>query len=95
MTLYAVIYEPVEGSDDTALTTRLARFAEARPVFGTFWLLRSDLSVADLRDTLKRQYESARRLMVFKYVPHNEMSLGAAAWAGFGEESEQWFKNTL
>gem|GEM_PF-2108392 len=95
LTTYIVAYERLPGQDYTALEQKLASFSEGFHEIDNFWLIASNLIIADLRDVLAKLLPEGAKLMVMKYVPHNSMEMGAAAWHGFSLNQEGWLAQNL
>lgn len=95
MTTYLVVYEKNEGESYEAVEQKLASFGEVFHDIDNFWIVSSNLIISDLRDVLAKLSPEGSKLMVMKYVPHNVMEMGAAAWHGFALSQEGWLAKRL
>ncbi|WP_127102516.1 MULTISPECIES: hypothetical protein [unclassified Asaia] len=95
MTTYLVAYEKIPGMTYEALEQKLVSFTEGFHEIDNFWIISSNLIISDLRDVLAKLAPQGARLMVMKYVPHNSMEMGAAAWHGFTPPQEEWLAGRL
>ncbi|WP_336945520.1 hypothetical protein [Asaia sp. HN010] len=95
MTTYLVVYEKKQGDSYEAVEQKLASFGEAFHEIDNFWIVASNLIISDLRDVLVKLLPEGTKLMVTKYVPHNAMEMGAAAWHGFALPQESWLAGRL
>ncbi|WP_025822650.1 hypothetical protein [Asaia astilbis] len=95
MTTYLVVYEKTAGNDYDAIEQKLAAFSDVFHEIDNFWIITSNLIISDLRDVLAKLLPEGAKLMVTKYVPHNSMEMGAAAWHGFSVPQEGWLAGRL
>ena len=95
LTTYIVAYERLAGRSYKSLEEKLAGFSEGFHEIDNFWIISSNLIISDLRDVLSRLLPEGAKLMVMKYVPHNSMEMGAAAWHGFALSQEDWLSKRL
>ncbi|GBR11223.1 hypothetical protein [Asaia spathodeae] len=95
MTTYLVVYEKKEGESYDAVEQKLSGFGEVFHEIDNFWIIASNLIISDLRDVLAKLLPPDAKLMVTKYVPHNAMEMGAAAWHGFTLPQESWLAGRL
>ncbi|WP_045319837.1 hypothetical protein [Limimaricola cinnabarinus] len=52
------------------------------------WIVKSDLTAVNIRDTLKSVLDADDELLVVKLS-------GTGAWSGFSEKGSSWLKNNL
>lgn len=52
------------------------------------WIVKTDLTVAQVRDLLKLKVDASDELLVAKLT-------GAAAWVGFDDKCSNWLRNNL
>lgn len=95
MTIYIVAYQKEEGRSYEALEEKLSGFGDVFHEIDNVWIIGSNLIISDLRDVLAKLAPEETRLMVTKYVPHNSMEMGAAAWHGFSLAQEGWLAGRL
>nr|WP_025884854.1 hypothetical protein [Asaia prunellae] len=95
MTTYLVVYEKNEAQSYEAIEQKLSGFSESFHEIDNFWIITSSLIISDLRDVLAKLLPEGTKLMVMKYVPHNAMEMGAAAWQGFSLSHEGWLAGRL
>ncbi|GBQ86833.1 hypothetical protein [Asaia krungthepensis] len=95
MTTYLVAYDKIPGETYDAVEQKLASFSEGFHEIDNFWIVSSNLIISDLRDVLAKLLPEGSKLMVMKYVPHNSMEMGAAAWHGFDVPQEGWLAARL
>lgn len=95
MTTYLVVYDRIPGQSYDAIEQKLKSFSKNFHEIDHFWIVTSSLIITDMRDVLAGLLAEGNKLMVMKYVPHNSMEMGAAAWHGFALDQESWLTETL
>ena len=85
---HLVTYDLIKRKDYPELTKELEKFAYWH-CLGSVWIVKSDLSTAQIRDRLLPHIDSDDKLIVLKLT-------GEAAWTtSFSRDCQDWLRNNL
>jgi hypothetical protein len=91
MTLYMIGYDlhPTKGETYGELIGAIKALGSWWHCLDSTWLVISDLTAVQIRDTLWSHMKSDDQLLVMVY------SKGGAAWNGFNKDCSDWLKSNL
>jgi hypothetical protein len=91
MTIYVIGYDlhPTKGETYDELIAAIAALGSCWHCLDSTWLVVSNLTSVQIRDTLWTHMKADDALLVVAYAPHN------SAWRGFTGDCQTWLKNNM
>jgi len=89
MTIYVVDIHPSKGETYENLINAIKALGAWWHCLDSTWLVISNLTAVQIRDTIWQHMKSDDQLLVVAYAPPN------SAWVGFNDECAKWLKNNM
>jgi len=91
MTIYVIGYDlhPVKGETYEELIAAIKKIGSWWHCLDSTWLVQSDQSATQIRDTLWHHMRADDQLIVVGYAPPK------AAWVGFKDDCQSWLTSNM